>query len=92
MIAAHNPSTSVRPLVETTWKEGSFSKAPLTLKLAYKSHLNNCFEDKWTDEHAKSVRDLAPIINAKLRRHCPADAAQLGGEELEATLSSQWSN
>ena len=57
------------------------------MKLAYASHLNNCFEDEWTDEHAQSVRDLAAIINTKLERHCPPEAAQLGREDLETTLS-----
>ena len=87
MIEAHQPCTAERPVVENTWKEGSFSKVLHTLKLAYALHLNNCFEEKWTDEHAKSVRDPAAIINTKLERHCPPEAAQLGREDLEATLS-----
>ena len=87
MIEAHQPSTAERPIVENTWNEASFSKVLHTLKLAYASHLNNCFEDEWTDEHAKSVRDLAAIINTKLERHCPPEAAQLGREDLEATLN-----
>ena len=33
------------------------------------------------------MRDLAANINTKLERHCPPEAAQLGREDLETTLS-----
>ena len=86
MVEAHRQTTAAHAIPQATWRDGSFSKVLHTLKLAYAAHLNNCLNNHWADKHARSVRDLADVIKAKLNRCCNADAAHRGTEDLQATL------
>ena len=86
MIEAHRPTITERAELQATWQHGSFSKVLHTLKLSYASHLKQCLNNEWKDEHAKTVRDLADLIKAKLDQHCDADVAQLGAKDLQEML------